>query len=1488
MSVGLNVTVALCSFFEKISSSFCNLPVGVKWAPLCTLPWVSRYRLLFFKSKLVHNITLTCVSVLLLLSPSLSIANFLDDGMASLTSNQQPNGSWDSTEVRRSHVTAEALRALQTLSASTTARTAAANYLESAPVEDADDRARRIEVLVTEGRTVVTTVSALLADADPLGGWGLTPEFTADPLDTALALLALAGTSSASATQVSTALSFLLAQRNPDGGWGCVQGGPSDVSCTAQALLALIPYKSRSSVGPAITAAQAFLKGALNPDGSIGGEAADPIYTTALAVLALVAAGDDLGAQRSAVLSFLQESQEADGSWGGDPFFTAVALRALHALGAGQSAPVCGDGIVNSPTEACDGADLAGKTCESLGRGSGTLRCGATCIFDTSGCTTPGSPPTANFTASPSVGIVGQAVQFTDSSTDPDDAVVAWAWEFGDGATSNTRNPTHTYTTAGTYTVTLTVTDAGGHSDAFSLALTVNPFGPLPGANFTFSPATPTEADFIVFTDTTSGTVTSRTWNWGDGSPTATANPAGHRYADSGAYTVTLTVTNNQGTKQVQKPVTVANVPPTVSLVPELPEWVSGQALNFSATIRDAGFLDTITCQWEFGDGSPISTYCQRDSNGNLGLAHTYTLPTGSAAQPFPATLTVTDDEGSMGSASVGITIFPQMFDLLASSIPNLTAIGWSPLVKKLVVTRDYPCGNRLVLVGLDGTVSPPLTPNIAKQCDETKIAVAPGLGSFSLGDVFMGNGNPGEIVRVQMDANGTVTRLDNPWVTVPSTGRLRGGITFDKTGSFNFDMLTVWTDGKIFRVKSDGTFSLVAHLTQVTNLLRQPEGADVAAATGFGPASGCLLTGDQGGLNLWAVCPNGSTFIVLHLPSSLGLEVEWPLFVPSAGDLFFVDFDRGRVYKGDSRYFTNDLVGHVLLATEYRGQIWDVFYNATTNTYQTKLFTLAVKDGLAIHLEQTAFVPALSSINSTLTPLTATNPVGASHTVTATISDSFGHPVSDLALTFTVTGANPTSGTAVTNSEGVATLTYTGHAPGEDTITASSLNATTNAATTIWNQQPANAAPVLEPIEDQTLDEGKVIQVAVFASDADGDSLTLSAAGLPTFAAFTDHGDGTGALLLAPNHTDAGVHPDVEITAFDGALTDSQKFTITVLDSDRLPVADAGPDQTVNEKTAVLLNGSQSRDPDGDALTYSWTQLAAGPRVTLNLTNPAFPTFVAPDVPRGGLTLTFRLVVSTGTLNSEPDTVDVTIKDLNHAPVADAGIDQRAQEGSPVTLDGALGSFDPDSDPLTFSWEQTAGPPVTLSDPTASTPLFTTPSVGPAGETLTFKLTVSDGAAMATDVVIVTVLNINQAPAADAGEDQTKNEGSVVILNGTASNDPDGDTLTYRWTQSAGLSVTLSDVTSATPTFTAPSVGRGGTTLEFQLVVNDGALNSESKTVKITVLDLNDPPTCTLGQATPTLLWPPNHKFATVKIEGVADPNDDQGDDHGHRGKAG
>ncbi|MEP0848546.1 MAG: hypothetical protein HRF50_17210, partial [Phycisphaerae bacterium] len=194
-------------------------------------------------------------------------------------------------------------------------------------------------------------------------------------------------------------------------------------------------------------------------------------------------------------------------------------------------------------------------------------------------------------------------------------------------------------------------------------------------------------------------------------------------------------------------------------------------------------------------------------------------------------------------------------------------------------------------------------------------------------------------------------------------------------------------------------------------------------------------------------------------------------------------------------------------------------------------------------------------------------------------------------------------------------------------------------------------------------------------------------------------------------------------------------------------------------------------------------------------------------------------------------------------APIADAGSDFAVDEGAEVTLNASHGS-DPDGTHLTYTWVQTGGPEVRLSDPHSPNPTFSAPE-GVANTDLTFELHVSDGTHTSVDALTVTVNADDDAPSADAGPDQDVPENATVQLHANAA-DPENQDLTYEWVQTSGPPVQLSDPHAADPAFTAPNVA-GTVTVSFELRVSDGN-NTSTDTISVHVEGHNEAPAASAG----------------------------------------
>jgi len=195
------------------------------------------------------------------------------------------------------------------------------------------------------------------------------------------------------------------------------------------------------------------------------------------------------------------------------------------------------------------------------------------------------------------------------------------------------------------------------------------------------------------------------------------------------------------------------------------------------------------------------------------------------------------------------------------------------------------------------------------------------------------------------------------------------------------------------------------------------------------------------------------------------------------------------------------------------------------------------------------------------------------------------------------------------------------------------------------------------------------------------------------------------------------------ELRVSDGTLAATDQVTVQVRQVNRAPSAQAFADGFVAGGAAVSLTGFVL-DPDGDATTQQWTQLA-GPTVVLSSFTALSPTFAAPTV-TSDTTFTFQLVASDGQASSAPALISLVVRGDNRGPTAVPGSDVTMKSGESLQLDGSRSS-DPEGSALTFAWQQEEeGSRLTLTGADTATPTVTAPVVKKA-ERLTVVLYVRD-----------------------------------------------------------------------------------------------------------------------------------------------------------------
>lgn len=227
--------------------------------------------------------------------------------------------------------------------------------------------------------------------------------------------------------------------------------------------------------------------------------------------------------------------------------------------------------------------------------------------------------PTAAFASDKQAGCVPMMVNFSDGSTPGSGTITNWFWDFGDGTTSTQQNPSHVYTTAGNYTVTLRVTNSSGCTKTVTRPQYITASSSVK-ADFSYTTsglcAAPATVNFV--NSTTAGSPLNFYWNFGDGNTSTASNPA-HTYAANGVYSVALIAVSTQGcTDTILKKdvISIGNIKAAFTTADTV-------CVNDSLFIKNTSSSIPVSSFWNFGNGTTANS---TDGRTVYTSAGTYTI----------------------------------------------------------------------------------------------------------------------------------------------------------------------------------------------------------------------------------------------------------------------------------------------------------------------------------------------------------------------------------------------------------------------------------------------------------------------------------------------------------------------------------------------------------------------------------------------------------------------------------------------------------------------------------------------------------------------------------------------------------------------------------------------------------------------------------------------------------------------------------------------
>jgi PKD repeat protein len=1081
-------------------------------------------------------------------------------------------------------------------------------------------------------------------------------------------------------------------------------------------------------------------------------------------------------------------------------------------------------------------------------------------------------PPTQNATLSATFSASAMGIAPSANA-----AGFAYTFAWGDGSSSPVAatagngagvSASHVYATPGSYTLTVSALDKYGQAGSASKAVTV--INPVPFVQISAANSVPIETTFQPSVTATNGYASSFTFvlNWGDGQMTtqsgSSPQPFSHVYSVPGSYTLRVTATDSTGaTNTATLAMTVSDVVPSVTLEPPSPAPVTAatsstftaSASSISPAITGAGY----SFVFDWGDGSTHSVVAGSPEGATGVVSHTYAEP-----GTYTLTVTATDEYGGSGSNTLPVSVADAP-PTAGFTSPSYTGAAASPLTVSVTASspssREESGGFTYALNWGDGHTSSVTSVPGSTVAAATHTYDAGGTYTISLYVVDSLNTQSATVTASATIANvaPTITSFTHPngYVTTPTAFAVQVSDVSHADTQAGFTI--AWDFGDGTAVQSGLNLSSVTH--QYTKLGSFTVRVTATDENGLEATASALISvqDQQPVVSLGSARTVGinvpATFAPTLTPdvASWTYTYAWVLGTSTSAATPTVTetFASVGTYtvsvtvtdpfgKSGSASVTVHVVDEPPVATNVLvSPASPVAQQPLTLTYAysdpngftengTTITWFANGQGVAAYNGQSMIPAGVTQRNQTwyavVTPKDGTLSGTSVQSNTVTISDP-PPEVQNVTLTPTVSyayaGIYPENGTAISwarNGSVQSALANQRTAPAPlgrgDTwvVTVTPSDGTsrgTPQSTSVVIQDTAPALGTLSTISQNATGLMTSVSWTISATDVDGDAVTVDCA-----IGSHDLGAGPSYTTTVPLGTTT-----VTCTASDGTLTTTGSFQIVI--NDVPPTVTLTPNQTVDPGNITLT--ATASDPFGRALTYAWT-IQSGPAGAQVIGSASAPSFTFSAFTAGDYTA--QCVVSNGVRQATAQTA-VTVSVL--PPRANAGPGPRTMVvGETITLDGSH-SVSPNGGPLTYQWQVLSGPVTLSTNATSDTNLTAT-----AGGQGLVSLTVRSGELSSTARLVINVWSNGPSivPVASAGQAQTVLVGSSVTLDGSASFDPDARGLTYAWTPVAPTTTTLSNASSAHPTYVPTATG----TDTFLLVVTNDA-GSAQASVSVTVV---------------------------------------------------